>query len=113
MLKRWPSALGPAQRLAAVMAGGVLVLLQFTLWEALTVSTPPFSWAAVGLVVLRAVLPGVLSYTAYSLLQQELGASRTALLLYLSPVYAALGAWWALGGFWARCRAGTTRWARR
>jgi len=85
----------------------------FTLWEALTVSTPPFSWAAVGLVVLGAVLPGVLSYTAYSLLQRELGASRTALLLYLSPVYAALGAWWAPGGRWERCRAGTKRWARR
>ncbi len=76
-------------------------------------STPPFSWAAVGLVVLGAVQPGMLSYTAYSLLQQELDASRTALLLYLSPGYAALGAWWVLGGCWARCRAGTTRWARR
>ena len=41
---------------------------------------------------LAALLPGVLSYTAYSYLQRELGAARTALLLYLSPVYGALGA---------------------
>lgn len=97
LLKRWPSALGPAQRLAAVMAGGVLWLLPFTLWEAATQATPPWSWAAAGLVAVGALLPGVLSYTAYSLLQRELGAARTALLLYLSPVYAALGAWWVLG----------------
>jgi drug/metabolite transporter (DMT)-like permease len=97
LLKRWPSALPPAPRLAAVMAGGVLWLLPFTTWEVLTQDTPQFSWAAVGLVVLGAVLPGVLSYTAYSFLQRELGASRTALLLYLAPVYAALGAWWVLG----------------
>ncbi len=97
LLKRWPSTLDPAPRLAAVMAGGVLLLLPFTLWEATALDTPPLSWAAAGLVLLGAVLPGVLSYTAYSYLQRELGASRTALLLYLAPVYAALGAWWVLG----------------
>ena len=30
-------------------------------------------------------------------IQRELGASRTALLLYLAPVYGALGAWAVLG----------------
>ncbi len=97
LLKRWPSALAPAPRLAAVMAGGVLCLLPFTAWEAWTQDSPPFGWAAAGLVLLGAVLPGVLSYTAYSFLQRELGAARTALLLYLAPVYAALSAWWVLG----------------
>jgi drug/metabolite transporter (DMT)-like permease len=97
LLKRWPSRLGPAERLAAITAGGLLLLLPFTLWEALAVPGPPFGLPALGLVVLAALLPGVLSYTAYSYLQRELGASRTALLLYLAPVYGAMLAWAVLG----------------
>jgi len=97
LLKRWPSALGPAPRLAAIIAGGIVVLLPFTLLELATAPRLPFSAAAAGLVVLAAVVPGVLSYTAYSYLQRELGAARTALLLYLSPVYGAVGAWFVLG----------------
>ena len=97
LLKRWPSDLNPATRLAAIVAGGLVVLAPFTLAEALWVERNPFSAQALGLVVAGAVLPGVLSYTAYSYLQRELGASRTALLLYLAPVYGALGAWALLG----------------
>lgn len=97
LLRRWPSALGPAERLAAMTAGGLVCLLPFTVVEALSSQTPAFSAAAVGLIVLAALLPGVISYTAYSLLQRELGASRTALMLYLAPVYSAFGAWILLG----------------
>jgi drug/metabolite transporter (DMT)-like permease len=97
LLKRWPSRLDPASRLAAIIAGGIVVLLPFTLLEALTTPALPWTAPAAGLVVLAALLPGVLSYTAYSYLQRELGASRTALLLYLAPVYGALNAWIFLG----------------
>lgn len=65
--------------------------------EVLTQPAPPLGARALLLVTLAAVLPGALSYAAYSFLQRELGASRTALLLYLAPVYGALGAWWVLG----------------
>ena len=57
----------------------------------------PFTTQSLLLIGLAAVLPGVLSYGAYSLLQRELGAARTALMQYLAPVYGALGAWWVLG----------------
>jgi len=97
LLKRWPSALGPGERLVAIIAGGLLVLVPTTIGEALLTPTPPFGWGAAGLVVLAAVLPGVLSYGAYSYLQRELGASRTAMMLYLAPVYGALLAWLILG----------------
>lgn len=97
LLKRWPSALGPGERLVAIIAGGLLVLAPTTLAEALLTPTPPFGWKAGGLVLLAAVLPGVLSYGAYSYLQRELGASRTAMMLYLAPVYGAVLAWWILG----------------
>ena len=47
--------------------------------------------------LVAAVVPGVLSYGAYSYLQRELGASRTAMMLYLAPVYGALLGWLLLG----------------
>ena len=97
LLKHWRSALGPGERLVAIIAGGLIVMLPFTLAEALWAPGPPPSAAALGLVVLAAVLPGVLSYSAYSFLQRELGASRTALMLYLAPVYGAALAWALLG----------------
>lgn len=95
--QHWRSVLSPAARVAASSAGGLVVLAPFVLHEALT--QPPLPWGARawGLVALAALVPGVLSYAAYAWLQRELGAARTALLLYLAPVYAAFGAWAVLG----------------
>jgi drug/metabolite transporter (DMT)-like permease len=97
LLKRWPSKLGPAERLVVIIAGGLCVLLPFAALEWVLMPRHPPSAQALGLVVLAAVLPGVLSYSAFSFMQRELGASRTALMLYLAPVYGAAGAWWVLG----------------
>ncbi|MBK9363584.1 MAG: DMT family transporter [Rubrivivax sp.] len=97
LLKHWRSGLGPAERLVATCIGGLLVMLPFTIAEAWLLPMPPLGWQAAGLVLAAAVLPGVLSYGAYSFLQRELGAARTALMLYLTPVYAPLLAWGLLG----------------
>ena len=97
LLRLWPSRLGTAERLVAIAGGGVLVLLPFTALEWLLVPPPPFSLQAVGLVVAAAVLPGMLAYLAYSFMLRELGAGKTALVLYLGPVYAAFTAWLLLG----------------
>ena len=97
LLKHWPSGLPPLARLVAIATGGVLVLMPFTALEAWLQPGPPPGMAALGLVVLAALVPGVISYGAYSYLQRELGASRTALIMYLSPLYAALGGWMVLG----------------
>jgi drug/metabolite transporter (DMT)-like permease len=97
LLTRWPSQLGTGERLVAIIAGGVVVLLPFTLAEAWLNPGPPLGVHAAVLVVLAGVLPGVLSYSAYSYLQRELGAARTALMLYLAPVYGALLGWAVLG----------------
>ena len=102
-LKFWPSRLPPLQRLALIMAGGVLVMVPLTLAEWLfwpapaAAGTSGAALKALGLVVLAAVVPGALSYGAYTLLQRELGAARTALMLYLGPVYGALLGWLFLG----------------
>jgi drug/metabolite transporter (DMT)-like permease len=97
LLQRWPSVLAPAARTAAVVAGGLLVLLPCTLIERWVAPQPPLTWRAMLLVALAALLPGALSYTSYAYIQRELGASRTGLMLYLSPLYAALLAWALLG----------------
>lgn len=97
LLQRWRSALGPAPRLAAIIAGGLVVLAPFTLHEALTAPPLPLDGRALALAVAAGVIPGVLSFAGYSVLQREMGAARTALLLYLGPVWGALGAWWVLG----------------
>jgi drug/metabolite transporter (DMT)-like permease len=97
LLKRWPSALPPAARLAAITVGGIVVLLPFTVLEAWMLQPLPLDVRAWTLIAAAAVLPGVLSYGAYSYLQRELGASRTALIMYLGPVYGPLGAWAVLG----------------
>lgn len=97
LLRRWPSVLRPAARLAVIAAGGLLVLLPFTLAEALWAEIPPLGVQALGLMSLAAVLPGVLSYTAYSYMQRELGAAKSALLLYLAPVYGSIAGWLVLG----------------
>jgi len=97
LLRLWPSSLGPFERLVVIILGGVLVLLPFTLLEWWVAPRHPFGVKAAWLVVVAAVVPGVLSYGAYSFIQRELGASRTSLMLYLSPVYGALGAWLVLG----------------
>ncbi len=97
LLKRWPSALPPLVRLVAIIGGSLVVLLPGALLELAFTDTPAWSWAATGLVVVAALVPGVLSYAAYSLLQRELGASRTAMMLYLAPVYGAALTWWLLG----------------
>jgi drug/metabolite transporter (DMT)-like permease len=97
LLRRWPSALDPAARLAAIALGGLLVMLPFTVAEAMTQPPLPLNARALGLMAVAALLPGALSYVAHSYLQRELGAARTALMLYLAPVYGAFGAWWLLG----------------
>jgi drug/metabolite transporter (DMT)-like permease len=97
LLKRWPSALPPLARLVAIIGGGLVVLLPGALIEAAVAPGPAWSGAATGLVVAAALLPGVLSYGAYSLLQRELGASRTAMMLSLAPIYGSLLGWLLLG----------------
>jgi drug/metabolite transporter (DMT)-like permease len=93
LLQRWPSTLGPTPRLAAITFGGVLVLLPATLLEAVFVPGPALSAKALRLIVLAGLMPSFFAYQAYSYMLRELGAARTALVMYLGPVYAALTAW--------------------
>ena len=97
LLQRWPSALGPGPRLAAITFGGLLVLLPFTLIEASVAPGPPLGAKALWLIVLAGLLPGFISYQAYAYMLRELGVARASLVMYLSPIYAAFSAWLVLG----------------
>jgi drug/metabolite transporter (DMT)-like permease len=96
LLKKWPSPLSPAGRLAAISLAGVLVLLPFALWEAASSATPVLTAAGLSLAVVAAVFPGYLAYLAYSVMQRELGAARVSVVLYLGPLYAAALGWLVL-----------------
>jgi drug/metabolite transporter (DMT)-like permease len=97
LLQRWQSPLSPMARLAAISAAGVLVLLPFTAWEVAHTTSPVLTLHGVGLAVAAAVVPGFAAYLAYSVMQRELGAARVAVVIYLSPLYAAGMAWLVLG----------------
>ncbi len=95
LLRRWPSALGDADRLAATCAAGLLVLAPFAAVE--LAHTGPLPGEAWGWMLLAGLLPGLASYLAYGYVQAQLGVTRASLMLYLAPVYGALLAWVFLG----------------
>ena len=96
LLRAWPSRLDATERLGATAGGGLVVLAPFAAWELWT-GAVPVGAAGLGLIVLAGLLPGLVSYLAYALLQRELGAARAGIVMYLAPVYGALLAWWLLG----------------
>lgn len=94
LLKNRKTSLTVFSRSVAITLGGVLVLIPFTIWESLSAAAlPPFGWKAFTLGLIAAVLPGIGSYQAYSYMQKEMGAAKTALVLYLGPLYGALAGW--------------------
>jgi drug/metabolite transporter (DMT)-like permease len=97
LLRAWPSAFGALARLTLIACGGVVVLLPFTLWEALYWLPSQLSWRSAGLVLAAALLPGAAAYGAYSFMQRVLGAARVGMVLYLGPIYSAAAAWLVLG----------------
>jgi len=97
LLRAWPSAFGALARLTLIACGGVLVLIPFTLWEALYWLPSTLSWQSVGLVLAAALLPGAAAYGAYSFMQRVLGAARVGVVLYLGPLYSAAIGWAVLG----------------
>lgn len=102
LLKKNQSALGTFSRLTVITFGGLLVLTPFTIAELVVVGGPNDWPSALQLCIVAAVLPGFGAYQAYSFMQQELGAARAGLVLYLGPLYTALIAWWLLAEapFW-------------
>lgn len=90
--KVWSSPLDSTARLAAICIGGVVTLLPFALWEAGQPGLTQWGADALTLVVIAALLPGLGAYWLYGWSQRVVGASRVAVTLYLTPLYAAVAA---------------------
>ena len=97
LLRAWPSAFGALARLTLIACAGVLVLIPFTVWEAVYWLPSTLSWHSAGLVFAAALLPGAAAYGAYSFMQRVLGAARVGVVLYLGPLYSAAIGWAVLG----------------
>lgn len=97
LLRAWPSAFGPVARLALSAAGGIVVLLPFTVWEAVAWLPSTVGWKSAALVLAAALIPGAGAYAAYSFMQRVLGPARVGMVLYLGPLYSAVLAWAVLG----------------
>jgi drug/metabolite transporter (DMT)-like permease len=99
LLRAWPSAFSPLARLTLIAAGGVVVLIPFTVIEAVWWGSrwpSTLSWKSAALVLASALLPGAAAYGAYSHMQRVLGSARAGMVLYLGPIYAAAAAWLVL-----------------
>ena len=121
-LKHRPSSFEPTARLAAIIGGGIIVLIPFFAWESVAVGMPSFDTRTLATMALLALVPGFGAYQAYGYVQRVLGAGPTGLIMYLSPIYTALfgalllgetlhlyhlvGALLVLPGIWLATRAG-------
>lgn len=100
LMKRWPTDFSPMARLVLTAIGGCIVLLPFTVIEAMSglpLTQTLWSWKSFALIAVSGLLPGALAYWAYSAAQKALGAARTAMALYMGPLYGALLGWAVLG----------------
>ena len=95
--KKWPSPLSATARLAAICLGGVASLLPFSVWELFQPGLTEWGYDAFWLIVIAGLVPGLGAYWIYGWAQRILGASRTAVALYLGPLYAAFMTWAFLG----------------
>jgi drug/metabolite transporter (DMT)-like permease len=97
LLRHRPSALPMMARFAAIVAGGVLILLPFTVMEGLGGELPRWDGRSFLTVGFLAVFASFGAYQVYGLIQRSLGAGPTSLLMYLIPVYNGLLAYLLLG----------------
>ena len=95
--KKWSSPLSATARLAAICLGGVVSLLPFSIWELFQPGLTVWGAEAFWLIGIAGLVPGLGAYWIYGWAQKILGANRTAVALYLGPLYAAFMTWAFLG----------------
>lgn len=96
-LKAIESRFSNLARLTLITAGGMVVLIPFTLLEAALLENWNLTATGLWYVLLVGIFPGVGAYFCYIYMQQQIGAARTSVVLYLGPLYAALAGWALLG----------------
>lgn len=97
LLKHRKSGFDATTRLAAIVAGGVLVNLPFLIGEAALYGSPEYGARDWLVFLFLALVPGIGSYLGYSIVVGVLGAGAASLVMYLIPLYNAGLAWALLG----------------
>jgi drug/metabolite transporter (DMT)-like permease len=97
MLQHRPTALPMMARFAALVIGGILILLPFTVAEGLSGELPALEPRSFLIVAFLVVVPSFGAYQVYGLVQRILGAGPTSLLMYLFPLYNGVLAYLLLG----------------
>jgi drug/metabolite transporter (DMT)-like permease len=97
LLQARPGKLEPRVRFAAIILFGTLVLAPFLVLESLFFQPLPFRAEGFAAMLFLAIVPALGAYGSYGYMQRHLGASKTGLILYLSPAYTAVLAWMLLG----------------
>jgi drug/metabolite transporter (DMT)-like permease len=93
LLKHRKTSFDPTTRLAAIVAGGVLVNLPLLIAETAFVAVPDYGARDWLTFLFLALVPGIASYLGYSIVVGALGAGAASLVMYLIPLYNAGLAW--------------------
>jgi len=93
LVRRYLSGLPSAALAAATLGAAALLILPFALWQWPVAPISPGVWGAA--LALGVLCTGV-AYLLYYRLVARVGASRTATVTYLVPVFAVGWAWWLL-----------------
>jgi len=93
LLLKWPSALPGQARITAIAAAAVLLMLPFSIAEAVFDRPTPLNWATLGLCLYLAIVPSAGAYLLHGWATSVLGASRTAMNGYMIPVFAVFLGW--------------------
>ena len=94
----WALPISGLAKLGMVSFAGVLVLLPFTLFEALQGGMPIMDSHNLFMLVFMALVPSLGAYLLYSYITLHLGALIAGLTLYLSPIATALIGYFLLEG---------------
>ncbi len=97
ILRHRPSRMAPLPHLFVVALFGLCVLIPLTAIEHAAGDVMAFNATTLGLAVFLALVPGIGAYGMYAFMASRLGASRTGVVLYLTPLYAGLFAWVVFG----------------
>jgi len=97
LLQHRPSTLPTLTRFAAIVTGGILVLLPFAVAEGLSGELPALEPRSFLIVAFLSLVPSLGAYHVYALVQRILGAGPTSLLMYLVPLYNGVLAYLLLG----------------
>jgi drug/metabolite transporter (DMT)-like permease len=97
LLRHRPSGMPMITRFAAIVAGGLIILLPFYFGEMAAGELLVWNTTTIASILFLAVVPSCGAYLSYARIQRSLGTGPTSLLMYLLPLYNGVLAFLLLG----------------